>query len=425
MNPPPELLAHVDEAGRLVLPPEAASHLGLTSGAQVRLDRATNTLRLRRPVTHLAKVYVEPTNACNLDCRTCIRNVWNEPLGRMTRETFARIVEGLRAFSPCPTVFFGGFGEPLAHPNIVEMVTQAKAIGARVELITNGTLLDEALSRQLIEAGLDMLWVSLDGATPESYADVRLGALLSQVLANVARFRDLCQSWVVVPCGPAGVYSGPEIGIAFVAMKRNVADLPAVLRMGQQLSATRFSVSNVLPYTEEMCAEALYLHARSDIWSQPSPGLPQLSLPQIDWDETTHESLYRVMNGNRHVTLGANLGHANNRCPFIESGVTAIKWQGDVSPCLHLLHDHVSFLDRWERRSRRWVIGNVAERNLADVWNAPDYVAFRERVQRFDFAPCTFCGSCDLGEANEEDCMGNTFPTCGGCLWAQGVIQCP
>ncbi len=26
---------------------------------------------------------------------------------------------------------------------------------------------------------------------------------------------------------------------------------------------------------------------------------------------------------------------------------------------------------------------------------------------------------------NEEDCFGNTFPTCGGCLWAQGVIRCP
>jgi hypothetical protein len=30
-----------------------------------------------------------------------------------------------------------------------------------------------------------------------------------------------------------------------------------------------------------------------------------------------------------------------------------------------------------------------------------------------------------LLESNEEDCYGNTFPVCGGCLWAQGVIQCP
>lgn len=42
-----------------------------------------------------------------------------------------------------------------------------------------------------------------------------------------------------------------------------------------------------------------------------------------------------------------------------------------------------------------------------------------------DYSPCHVCGGCQLLEKNEEDCYGNTFPACGGCLWAQGVIQCP
>ena len=58
-----------------------------------------------------------------------------------------------------------------------------------MELITNGTLLTKPLSKQLIEAGLDMLWVSLDGATPESYADVRLGAALPEVLPILPVFK--------------------------------------------------------------------------------------------------------------------------------------------------------------------------------------------------------------------------------------------
>jgi hypothetical protein len=52
-------------------------------------------------------------------------------------------------------------------------------------------------------------------------------------------------------------------------------------------------------------------------------------------------------------------------------------------------------------------------------------MAYRKRVQSFAFPPCTFCGGCDMSVANEEDCFGNEYPTCGGCLWAQGVIQCP
>ncbi len=53
------------------------------------------------------------------------------------------------------------------------------------------------------------------------------------------------------------------------------------------------------------------------------------------------------------------------------------------------------------------------------------YAEFREKVKTFDYSPCHLCGGCSLLEKNEEDCYGNTFPACGGCLWAQGIIQCP
>ena len=70
-------------------------------------------------------------------------------------------------------------------------------------------------------------------------------------------------------------------------------------------------------------------------------------------------------------------------------------------------------------------MGNLKERGLQDIWLDPAYVSYRQRVQSFAFPPCTFCGGCDMSEANEEDCFGNVFPACGGCLWAQGVVQCP
>ena len=104
----------------------------------------------------------------------------------------------------------------------------------------------------------------------------------------------------------------------------------------------------------------------------------------------------------------------------------SIAWTGDVSPCWPLMHTHTSYLHGKPRLSKKHVIGNVTERSLFDLWSAPDYVAYRERLHNFAFAPCSFCGGCELSETNEEDCIGNTiFPVCGGCLWAQGIIQCP
>ena len=412
--------AMVDQEGRLVFPGEFSQRYGLNPGTEICIDEETNGLYLRRPVESLAKIYVEPTNLCNLNCRTCIRNSWEEPLGRMSDATFARIIEGAQAISYPLTIFFGGLGEPLFHPAIVEMVAQAKDARCRVELITNGTLLSPQMSKDLIAAGLDMLWVSLDGATPESYSDIRLGAQLPQVLQNIEAFR----------AARRAADHQVEIGIVFVAMKRNIGDLPAILRLRTRLGASRIFVSNVLPYTEDMCREVQYSRALSEVYSTPSSWSPHIDLPRIDTNETTRQALHAIWHGGYRLSFnGDPIDRGMNRCPFITRGSVAIAWDGSMSPCPPLMHNHDSYLDNISnvqpRHSRRYVIGNLSEHSLVELWMQPAYLDFRRRVQDFDFSPCSICGGCDLVEANEEDCFGNTFPTCGGCLWAQGVIQCP
>lgn len=362
-----------------------------------------------------AKVYVEPTNRCNLACRTCLRTLWDEPPGDMDAATFARVLDGLRACTPPPTVFFGGIGEPLAHPRIVEMVAAAAAVGAPTEVITNGTLLTRRRARALIEAGLGALWVSLDGATPASYADVRLGAALPDVLTNIARLHDLRDA-----LGRAT----PEIGVVFVAMRRNIADLPAVLRLARELGATRFMVTNVLPYSPAMCSEVLYARALCNGDAGLLPDVPGLRLPKLDRQWAASEPLREALNGVWAAESGLSRP-VYDRCPFIEDGVLAVGWDGRISPCLPLLRTHTSYLHGCARLSRRYIVANVRERGLLEVWRDPALVEFRERVRAFEFSPCTLCDGCLLSETNDEDCYGNPFPTCGGCLWAQGVVQCP
>ncbi len=230
----------VDSEGRIILPAEVAKQYGLTPGAEFSLEDDPDGAVVVRPPTHLAKVYLEPTNTCNLHCRTCIRNSWHEQEGFMTSQTFDRVVKSLKAFVPPPSVFFGGFGEPLSHPRLVDMVATVKALGCNVELITNATLLSMEMSRRLIDAGLDVIWISLDGARSESFADVRLGAALPQILENAATFRNVCS--------PEGYRypDGVSIGVVFVAMRRNMTDLAQVVALGDQFGATRFLVTNVL-----------------------------------------------------------------------------------------------------------------------------------------------------------------------------------
>lgn len=409
--------AYVDDEGRLVLPPAMRAQMGLEPGAQVRVDLDGNNLRLHRPVTHLAKVFVEPTDACNLDCVTCFRNAWDVPMGRMSDDTFAAILDGLQELETLPTVYFGGIGEPLFHRRTAEWIAEVKRLGARVEMITNGTLLTEKRSRQLIDAGLDLLWVSIDGSSPESYADVRLGAELPNVIANLERFRKMRKNTH---------FPTPGIGIAFVAMKRNINDLPEVLKLARRLGAKHFSVSNVLPVSEAMQDEMLYTDTLRSLAYLPDSEAPHLSLPKMDFNEYTRDALFQAFNSGWSVSYaGASWGGSNDVCDFVEQGSMTIAWDGNVSPCWPLMHTHYSYLHNKRRDSLRHIVGNVREQGLRDVWLDPEYLAYRQRVHNFAFPPCTFCGGCEFSVTNEEDCYGNEFPTCGGCLWAQGVVRCP
>jgi MoaA/NifB/PqqE/SkfB family radical SAM enzyme len=182
-------------------------------------------------------------------------------------------------------------GEPLAHPNIADMVSQIKSIGSSVELVTNGTLLSKRLSEDLIDAGLDGLWISLDGATPESYKDVGLGAALPEVLNNLVEFRHA--RWSKYHPVHLDFLLKPHLGIVFVAMKRNIADLPAIFSLASRLGARNPLVTNVLPYTPEMQDEILYAHAINDAIYTSAPLLRYLKFPKMDISATTREAIYQ------------------------------------------------------------------------------------------------------------------------------------
>lgn len=255
--------AEVDGDGSLRIPADLAQAMGFVAGSRVKLRQCGDQLLLQRPASHLARLYIEPTTACNLHCRTCIRNVWDEPIGHMTAATFAAVLASIRGLPTPPTVVFGGLGEPFFHPDLLDMLREAKRTEARVEVITNGGLLDEARTRALIALGLDGLWVSMDGASPECYAGVRVDGDLATVMANLEQLRDL----KIQQRSPL-----PRLGIAFVALKRNLAELPEILKLEYRIGAREFLITHVYPHTEELLQEALYRRSIGDALHGPAHG---------------------------------------------------------------------------------------------------------------------------------------------------------
>ena len=416
--------AHVDDKnlvgqdGVLRLTDEQRRHLGLALGKDFLVRETSEGLLLRPLNPPLTKVYVEPTTTCNLHCRICVRNSWSESVGSMEMVTYRRLVDGLRGVPSLRTIAFWGFGEPLLHPNIVEMVALAKELGAKTELITNGLLLDREMAEGLVMAGLDTLVVSVDGTSPESHADIRSGADLRVVQKNVEGLHATRR---------ANSRENPEIGIEFVVMRRNVSELPNLRRLAYSLNASFIIVTNVLPYTEEFKEDILYwLSASSSYALVRSWWSPEIVLPRMDARREYLEPLMGLMQHCRTIDpLLRHFDGADVYCRFVGEGAVAIAWDGEVSPCVALMHSYTCYILGRQKAILRYTVGNVGREEIMRIWDREEYRKFRTRVKQFDFSPCVDCGGCQLAESNKEDCFGNTFPVCGDCLWARGIILCP
>ena len=310
-----EAIAQVNQDGYLVLPDDVAARWGLRPGDRLRVSANGHRLTLTRSPHHLVKLYVEPTTVCNLACRTCVRNTWDESVGHMAFDLYRAVLDQARAMPDLRLLSLSGIGEPLAHPRLPDMAAQAKAQGLAVEIVTNGTLLEPNLARALIETGLDWLWVSIDGVTPESYADVR-GSGLQSVLE---RLYDLQRLQREIGCRT------PQLGLVFVAMKQNAADLAELPRLARRIGAARVMVTNVIPYTRELAAETLYERALFLPRSAPSPLSPQLSLPNLDWDAQSGVILTRQLRHSGPLKLiDAPLDWSRNSCRFVQEGCAVV-----------------------------------------------------------------------------------------------------
>lgn len=378
----------------------------------------------------LKKIYIEPTSRCNLNCSMCFRNAWiNEAFSDMSLEIFDKAISTMP--DTADTVFFGGMGEPLYHKDIIYMVSEAAKRVKQVELLTNGTLLTPQMSAQLIEAGLTMLWVSLDSLDRTQYQNIRLNGELDSVLDNIEAFnkqRALKLGYRFADLWQDGV--NPKLGIAFVAMKSNVKYLAQLPLFALVNNVSRVNISNMIPSSVDSVDEILYSGLISNekyIANDINHTMPCFEVPLMDWNQQAVQTgMAGLMESNINIKLSNwSVQRRQGVCRFVDEGTAFVRHDGNISPCMGLLHSaHTYFLNE-KRTVWHHSFGNLKTQGLKEIWESKEYSAFRNRVVNFDFSPCTRCGGCDFRLENKTDCYGNDEPTCGACLWSEGIISCP
>ena len=369
--------------------------ISLEADQDVLFIQTEGGYRLIPLLPDIKRVYIEVTTKCNFSCITCIRSSWQDDLAHMEWATFENIVKNLKELPELESVHFGGFGEPLLHPRIFDMVRAVKELGLKVEMITNGSYLQEETIQKLIDIELDILFTSLDSPEAEEYNQIRPGGDFQDVFHNVKNLQAMKQMQKT---------KKPELGIEFVAMKKNYVRLPKLIQMAWELNASKVIVSNLLPYHESMKDEIVY-----------------------DIDDTGclfgHESLL--------TSIRAHMSNMKLRternCKFVKDKSVCINHKGNVSPCYALMHTYQCYIYGRKKQMYPYYLGNVNEKQLQAIWMDFGYVNFRKTVDENHFPSCTDCkflDGCNYTDSNEMDCWANS-PSCSDCLWARQIIACP
>jgi pyrroloquinoline quinone biosynthesis protein E len=185
------------------------------------------TLSAHNPLALIAEL----THRCPLHCVYCSNPL--ELTARSTElptETWSSVFQQAAALGVLQADFTGG--EPLARPDILDLIRSARAAGLYVNLITSGLPLDVERLAQLVEAGLDHIQLSFQGAdadTAEEISGTKSHAQKLRVLEWLKKVR-------------------AAVTLNFVIHRRNIDQIDEMLKIAESSSATRIEFANVQYY---------------------------------------------------------------------------------------------------------------------------------------------------------------------------------
>ncbi len=185
-------------------------------------------------------IQMDITNCCNIHCVMCSTHRLPMACGQEPRfmpvELFAKIAH--QAFPFASTVRLACSFEPTLHPDFGRILEIAGASEAGdVGFDTNGVLLDDKMSRDILLSGIDEMSVSLDGWSSPVFEAIRCGAKRDLVYGNLERFLSLREE-----LNPA---FGLEVD--FALMRENAHELLDVVRYAAMARCRCFNIIHIVP----------------------------------------------------------------------------------------------------------------------------------------------------------------------------------
>ena len=321
---------------------------------------------------------------CNIHCIMCEEHSnYNLSLGNMNRimdfEIIKQVIEntvnyGLKEIIPST------MGEPLLYKGFIDLIKLIKSHNLNINLTTNGTfprLGAEEWAKLILPIASDVK-ISINGAIKETNELIMEGINFKKQISNIKNFVQIRDKIRKIGTNL------PTITFQATFMKRNLKELPELLRMAIKMDIDRFKGHH--------------------LWIT-HPELKNESLKQ-DWDSIKQwnkiaEELYVIaenerLNNGRKIILDniypilypikINKIPDDFICPFLGREAW-IAWDGKFNVCC--APDNL--------RGKFGSFGNVKDNNFMELWTSKSYTDLIQNWGNYEV-----CGICNMRKPKED-----------------------
>jgi len=320
------------------------------------LERRLQRVRLR---SSPFLVQVEVTNRCNLNCVFCSRHNHPLQLGDLSPNLLPEIV-GLSRRSRELILF--GYGEPLISKAFYNLLRLAQS--GQLSFTTNGLLLTEDLIAQICKEKnrqIHHITFSIEGILPQTYLSIREKSNFDRVWNNLQALSEYKARHKLL---------WPEIWINFVAMRRNLEELPPLIEKAAPMGVSQINIFHLIVWDESYEAESLVYDA----------GITERIFNEAKQKGKTFGirlDLPTKISENHENRRGQIENPITPKC-YQPWSYTYIRHDGIVQACCF---------------SEKLIMGDLREKSFEEIWNGEPYRMIRATVNR---VPPPDCRRCEL-----------------------------
>lgn len=281
-------------------------------------------LKIQPKYLYPYNLIIEPTNICNFHCPLCPTGKGNlkQKKGFMDYNLFKTIIDELSPYLFQARLW--GFGEPLLHSQIFDMIDYLENRHIKTFISTNASILEkEDFAEKIVNSKLSVLIIALDGASQETYSKYRVGGNFENVIHSIKYIKK--QKKIIKK-------KLPKIKLQFIVMRHNEHEIDKIKTISETLGIY-LKIKTVSILHED---EIGYLPTNTDYSRYKTNIAIQPSIPQP------------------------------RACPYVWSWAT-ITWDGDVVSCCKDPH-------------RTNLMGTVISDTFQNIWRSEKFINFRKSL---------------------------------------------